>query len=129
MDIFGKGRRWRTVPLAPLLGDVLRLWLEGQDWPGPAGPLVPSARDEGEHVGAGWISRQLCAALHDNGIAQTTHGMRHSFARLLLADCNDVRAVSELLGHASIATTEKYYTSGVKAATERAVGFLPDPRG
>jgi len=127
MDIYGKGRRWRTVPLAPLLTDVLKLWL-AQDWPSAAGPLVGSARDPQVHVGAGWISRQLCGALHTCGIAQTAHGLRHAFARLLLAECNDLRAVSELLGHASVATTERHYVSGVKAATSRAVGFLPDPR-
>ena len=127
IQLYGKGRRYRTLPLAPLLADVLRLWL-AQPWLGGTGPLVPSERDPGAHVSAAWTSRVMCQGLHDCGISQGAHGLRHAFARLILAECQDVRAVQILLGHQSIVTTERSYVDGVEAWTIAAAGCLPDPR-
>jgi len=126
IEVYGKGRRWRTVPLNGVLADVLRVWL-AQDWPETAGPLVPSERDPLGHVSAAWVSRLACRALGELGIAETAHGLRHAFAKRILAECNDLRAVQELLGHVSLASTERY-TRGVNAKTARAVALLPDPR-
>ena len=126
IEVFGKGRKWRTVPLAPALREVLAVWLE-QDWPAATGPLIPSERDPLGHLSASWVSRLLSRALHECGIAETAHGLRHSFAKRVLTECDDLRAVQELLGHASVKTTERY-TQGVNARTAAAVAMLPDPR-
>jgi integrase/recombinase XerC len=126
VEVFGKGRRWRTVPLDQVLVDVLRVWL-AQDWPAPSGPLVPSERDPLAHMSAAWVSRLVCRALRDCGVAETAHGLRHAFAKRILAECNDLRAVQELLGHATLASTERY-TRGLSARTVRAVRMRPDPR-
>jgi integrase/recombinase XerC len=125
--VFGKGRRWRNVALGAVLCNVLAMWLD-QDWLAGEGPLVPSERDPDAHISASWASRRMASAMHDVGIFDGPHALRHTFAREILPRCNDLRAVQQLLGHASIATTERYYVRGVTAATVSAVGVLPDPR-
>jgi len=126
LRVHGKGGAWRTVPLHPVLAGVLALWLD-QSGLGASGPLLPSERDPSLHVGAHWVSDLLCGALRDAGVRATAHQLRHTFASDLLAECEDLRAVQQLLGHVSIRTTEGY-TSGVTAKTRRAVGHLRDPR-
>ncbi|HEY2088522.1 MAG TPA: tyrosine-type recombinase/integrase [Mycobacterium sp.] len=95
LRVHGKGRRIRMVPLNELLSRELRKLPIGYVFPGQIeGHLSPS------YVGK-LISRGL-----PEGI--TAHPLRHRFAGRVYAQDRDIRAVQELLGHASVRTTQIY---------------------
>lgn len=91
----GKGGRVRYVPLHPRLAECLRVTSGG--W------LFPNG--QGSHVSAGHVTRLLSIAL---GPGTTAHQLRHLFACRAYASQRDILAVRELLGHASVATTQRY---------------------
>lgn len=115
---FGKGSKERIVPVGRLAVDALRSWL------GPAGrdALAPerwARRDDADAVflnrRGGRLSRQgAWGVVHKHGVRVglgdrlTPHVLRHSCATHMLDHGADVRAVQELLGHASISTTQVY---------------------
>jgi len=125
--VVGKGDKERVVPVLGTAADALAAWLtlDGR------GALVPARwrrRDDEEAVflnqRGGRLGRQgtwLVVKAHaaDAGLAEriTPHVLRHSCATHLLDHGADIRAVQELLGHASIATTQVY----TKVSTERLV--------
>lgn len=109
----GKGNKERLVPFGAKALLALHEWLrvrpdllrpgnnaEEALFLGPAGrPLTPDG-----------LRRLLATRLRDVGIERhlTPHALRHSFATHLLDSGADLRAIQELLGHASLATTERY---------------------
>lgn len=111
---FGKGNKERIVPLGARSIDALVAWLRiGR--PAFSTPRVPTqalfllASGRPIHRIAVWKVVKLAAkraGLPARGISP--HVLRHSFAIHLLENGADLRAVQELLGHASIATTERY---------------------
>jgi len=95
--VVGKGRRVRVVPLHPRLAEALAGLPRGYVFPStrtPAGHLSPDALGSlvGDLLGPGW----------------TMHTLRHRAAGDWYAVDRDLRAVQELLGHASVATTQRY---------------------
>lgn len=108
--VHGKGRKERVVPLRGELVSLLQQLPEGYVFPG----------DDGGHLSAAYVSKLISRAL-PQGI--TAHQLRHSFAsRAYRASGNDIRAVQELLGHSSVATTQ-IYTAVESEALRRAVAF------
>jgi integrase/recombinase XerD len=115
--VVGKGDRERIVPVGDLALDALGryldavrpIWVGGRD-AGLAhgGPLFVSSR--GRRLGrmAGWRAIQAAARLAGLAEHVTPHTLRHSFATHLLEGGADLRVVQELLGHASITTTQLY---------------------
>ena len=73
-------------------------------------PRTPRVRDTDGHIPRDWFRNQVWRpALAAAGVtAVRPHGLRHAHASWLLAGSADLQAVKERLGHASIATTEKY---------------------
>lgn len=109
LTITGKGGKQRRVPLLPAVQQALRAYLAALPFGGGNNdPLFLSVRGNPMHQGsAQQIMRQLRAAygLPDHA---TPHALRHSFATHLLADGADLRSIQELLGHASLSTTQRY---------------------
>jgi site-specific recombinase XerD len=74
-------------------------------------PRTPRAVDTDGHIGRDWFRRNVwLPALKAAGVGfpVTPHGLRHAHASWLLAGGADLQVVKERLGHASIATTQKY---------------------
>ena len=110
--VLGKGGKEREVPIGSFARDALEAYrVRGR-------PALSSATSRGAlflNARGGRLSRQSCARLLARyvrlaGIDRrvTLHSLRHSFATHLLEGGADVRVVQELLGHASVGTTQIY---------------------
>lgn len=107
--IRGKGNKDRIVPVLPQIRDAINAYVAECPYHLHNGEaLFLGAR--GERVSPRIIQRQLqkiraVLGLPDN---LTPHALRHSFATHLLAEGTDLRSIQELLGHASLTTTQRY---------------------
>ena len=109
MAITGKGRKQRLVPLLPAVVEAVAAYVKlCPHHPGPDGPLFVGAR--GKALNPGVVQRQMRLLRARLGLAETAtpHALRHSFATHLLAGGGDLRTIQELLGHASLSTTQRY---------------------
>jgi integrase/recombinase XerD len=114
--VIGKGDKERLVPVGDVAQEAIAAYLaardDGRDDRDPAGlaaePLFTSVRDRRLDRMTAW--RILRAAATRAGLTGrvTPHTLRHSFATHLLEGGADLRVVQELLGHASITTTQLY---------------------
>jgi integrase/recombinase XerC len=111
--VLGKGAKRRSVPVGRAALQALVLWLEARKaWLGPkaadAKALFVGAR--GQRLTPQHIRVRLKRRSRLAGIATPVHPhmLRHSFASHVLQSSGDLRAVQELLGHASISTTQVY---------------------
>ena len=121
LTVTGKGRKQRIVPVLPIVAaalddyvaacphrhDPLFLGVRG----GPLNPRIVQDR------------LQRLRLLLGLPASATPHALRHSFATHLLAGGGDLRAIQELLGHASLSTTQRYTdvdAAGLMAVYERA---------
>jgi len=105
IKVFGKGKKERILPLSSRAADVLKAYIAGRN----SGPLFINERTGGR-MGVRDLRRIVnyyLAQLPD-APAVKPHALRHSFATHLLERGADLRAVQELLGHASLATTQIY---------------------
>lgn len=109
LRITGKGNKTRIVPLLPAalaaVNDYIRLAPYHLE---PEGPLFLGAR--GKKLQSAIIQREMQAMRGALGLSDkaTPHALRHSFATHLLAAGGDLRTIQELLGHASLSTTQVY---------------------
>jgi integrase/recombinase XerD len=107
---FGKGSKERIVPVGRVACEAAEAWLvQGRPALRPEGPALFTNRRGGRLTRqGGWkiVKRHADAA----GLADTVspHTLRHSFATHLIDRGADVRVVQELLGHASVNTTQVY---------------------
>jgi integrase/recombinase XerD len=110
--VLGKGGKERDVPVGRMARDAVAAYLT-RGRPALAGPRSRAALFL--NARGGRLTRQSCSRLLEaharaSGIRRTVtpHDLRHSFATHLLEGGADVRVVQELLGHASVATTQIY---------------------
>jgi integrase/recombinase XerC len=108
--VWGKGAKERIVPVGRSACEAIRAWLGARATRKGAGtPALFTSRDGGR-LGARAIERRLAQWARKRGLAQHVHPhmLRHSFASHVLQSSGDLRAVQEMLGHASIASTQVY---------------------
>jgi integrase/recombinase XerC len=109
LTILGKGRKERLVPVLPLLRDAVAGYADKIPFSGaPATPLFLSRR--GKPMSAREAQSLMQRLRGRLGLSDraTPHALRHSFATHILAGGGDLRSVQELLGHASLSTTQTY---------------------
>lgn len=109
LRILGKGGKERMVPVLPAARDAVDRYVAICPYPIEADtPLFLGAR--GGKLNARLIAKVMEQARMQLGLPSTAtpHAMRHSFATHLLAAGGDLRAIQELLGHASLSTTQAY---------------------
>jgi integrase/recombinase XerC len=115
VTVRGKGKKERLCPLGRPAADALRAAMEARDlyaaargWPGRA-PAVFLNR-EGTALSPRSVERLVKKYLPEAGLSPglSPHALRHSFATHLLDAGADLRSVQELLGHASLSTTQIY---------------------
>jgi integrase/recombinase XerC len=115
LRIRGKGNKLRIVPLLPFVRQCVEDYIK----------YCPYVLEENESLFRGAKGGSLNAAIIQKqmrklrgalGLPQnaTPHSLRHSFATHLLAEGGDLRSIQELLGHASLSTTQMY--TGVDTA-------------
>ncbi len=109
LRITGKGGKERVVPVLPTARDAVENYLRACPHAQQANePLFRGVRGGG--LSAGIIQKVMANARMQLGLpaSATPHAMRHSFATHLLDAGGDLRAIQELLGHASLSTTQAY---------------------
>jgi integrase/recombinase XerC len=109
LRIIGKGGKTRLTPVLPAVREAVDRYVALQPFPLAPGDALFRARRGGpltpRHVQA--MVQRLRGQLGLPASA-TPHALRHSFATHLLGAGADLRAIQELLGHASLSTTQKY---------------------
>ena len=126
--IRGKGGRERQVPVLPVARDAIAAYLRLCPWGHRTdAPLFRGIR--GGRLTASAVEGAMRQARAAIGLpaSATPHALRHSFATHLLSAGGDLRTIQELLGHASLSTTQVY--TGVDDAQLMAVYRAAHPRG
>ena len=125
LRVHGKGGKIRVVPITDQLAGLIAAGAAGHTPGAPAsGWLFPG--EEGGHLSPRWVGKVCAAALPGDW---TLHKLRHRFASRAFRGTRNLRAVQTLLGHASVATTERYTAvddAEVRAAMQAA--SEPAPR-
>lgn len=109
LRILGKGRKERVVPVLPAARDAVERYLSLCPHPQEAdAPLFRGVR--GGALNPRQIQSVMARTRAQLGLPATAtpHALRHSFATHLLEAGGDLRAIQELLGHASLSTTQAY---------------------
>jgi integrase/recombinase XerC len=109
LRIHGKGNKERIVPLLPIVWQALQDYLA----------LCPFLKEPTSPLFYGIRGKRLNVSVAEQAITHlrralnlpesvTPHALRHSFATHLLEENADLRTIQELLGHASLSTTQRY---------------------
>lgn len=108
LRVHGKGGKERLVPVLPVVRAALVAWLRYHPERRPEAPLFLGAR--GGRLNPGVAQKVLRDFRRARGLPEhaTPHALRHSFATHLLGAGADLRAIQDLLGHASLSTTQRY---------------------
>jgi len=127
LRVIGKGRKERVVPVLPAVAEAIEQYLKLCPYPqSREDPLFLGVR------GGPLSPRILQRSLHELRMRfglpdwATPHALRHSFATHLLGAGGDLRTIQELLGHASLSTTQRY--TAVDAARLSSVYRRAHPR-
>ncbi|MAG42472.1 MAG: recombinase XerC [Erythrobacteraceae bacterium] len=116
LTVTGKGGKQRVVPLLPIIREAVADYVARCPWPlTQSEPLFRGAK--GGALSQGVLQKATARARKALGLpdSATPHALRHSFATHLLGAGADLRSLQELLGHASLGSTQIY--TKVDAAT------------
>jgi len=125
--VTGKGNKQRLVPVLPVVREAIDAYLAACPYGlEPGDPLFVGAR--GKRLTARVVQLRMRDVRLMLGLPETAtpHALRHSFATHLLAGGGDLRTIQELLGHASLSTTQRY--TDVDSARLIAVYAAAHPR-
>lgn len=128
LTVTGKGGRQRVVPILPIVRAAVEDYVRQVPWKlSKDEPLFRGAK--GGPLAQGMVQRAVARARTVLGLPATAtpHALRHSFATHLLGAGADLRSLQELLGHASLSSTQIY--TKVDAATLLDVYRSAHPRG
>ncbi|HEY6395675.1 MAG TPA: tyrosine recombinase XerC [Candidatus Binataceae bacterium] len=105
----GKGNKDRMVPIGEPALEALLEWRRAMPvaWE-PSGPVITNLR--GARLTTRSVQKMLMRRVSESGVTNpiTPHGLRHCFATHMLDSGADLRSIQEMLGHASLATTQRY---------------------
>ena len=110
VTVHGKRNKKRTVPVGAFAARALQDWLARRGVAAPGSDPALFVTRSGGRMSPSAIRSRLArwAKVHGLGVHVHPHMLRHSFASHLLQSSGDLRAVQELLGHASIRSTQVY---------------------
>jgi integrase/recombinase XerC len=109
LTVLGKGRKERIVPVLPVLREAISLYAGKIPFAGaPSSALFLSRRGKAMSPREAQSLMQRLRGRLGLSERATPHALRHSFATHLLQGGGDLRSVQELLGHASLSTTQTY---------------------
>ncbi len=109
LRVVGKGSKTRDVPVLPEIVKKIKIYLDVCPFnQGPNDPMFIGKR--GGPLSPRIIQRRIEKIRYRLGLPDyaTPHALRHSFATHLLSGGADLRAIQQLLGHASLSTTQRY---------------------
>lgn len=107
ITVHGKGEKTRTVPITQECADAIQRYIDG--WRGKLRGLVFVSCPRWKALTRNYLVRMVRRRARDAGLENvTTHTLRHAFATHMLDAGMDLRTIQEILGHASIATTQRY---------------------
>ena len=109
LRIAGKGGKIRVVPVLPIVAEAIADYRAHLPWRGgPQDPLFLGVK--GGPLNPRQVQRAMQSLRNQLGLPEsaTPHALRHSFATHLLGGGGDLRTIQELLGHASLSTTQRY---------------------
>jgi integrase/recombinase XerC len=110
VQVLGKGRKSRIVPVGRTAAAALRTWLRERAALAKPDEAALFVGRNGRRLGGRAVQRRVALWARRQGLNQHVHPhlFRHSFASHLLESSGELRSVQELLGHADISTTQIY---------------------
>lgn len=130
LTVTGKGQKQRIVPLLPIVRAAIDDYVRQCPWPmGRDLPLFRGAK--GGPLNQGMVQKATAQARKVMGLPDTAtpHALRHSFATHLLGEGADLRSLQELLGHASLGSTQIYTRVDAASLLETYRNAHPRERG
>lgn len=113
--VTGKGRKTRSVTFSTKLIDELL--------PDTGGNVVTGTD---QAWSAGWLGRKVNAAIHAAGGDGTFHKLRHRYGSVAYQRTKDPKALAEMMGHASVATTMSFYAAAADEAAQQIADSVID---
>lgn len=115
LRVLGKGGKTRILPLPDFVKSALTTYLRARHSDPDTAPLFPGREKHTPMTArAAQMALKSLRENFDLPAHLTPHALRHSFATHLLQNGSDVRTVQELLGHASLSTTQRYLAADVE---------------
>ena len=110
VTVTGKGSKTRTVPVGAKAREAIKQWIDKRQGIAAPGEKALFVGARGRRISPAVVGERLAAWARRRGLAERVHPhmLRHSFASHVLQSSQDLRAVQEMLGHASISTTQVY---------------------
>ena len=110
VQVTGKGSKTRIVPVGRHALEALKAWLAHREGVVPAGETALFVAKGGTRLSGRAVAQRVGHWAKRFGLAGKVHPhmLRHSFASHVLQSSGDLRAVQEMLGHASVSTTQVY---------------------